>query len=63
MDRPFVYSGALPQATDLLVTNRNAMIALGYMLQAAFGTGVVVDVGAHAKPSTTTPVPNAACSM
>lgn len=43
MDRVIVYPGAIPQDTDVLWTNRRAMIAIGYALQAAFGTGTLVD--------------------
>jgi hypothetical protein len=43
MDRPIVYSGAIPLDTDLLGTNKDAMIGLGYALQAILGTGTVVD--------------------
>ena len=43
MDRNFVYPGSIPLDTDLLAINRNAMIGLGYLAQAALGTGVVVD--------------------
>lgn len=38
MDRLFVYPGSIPQDTDELNTNRNTMIALHGLLQAAIGT-------------------------
>jgi len=43
MDRIIVYPGGIPLDTDLLSTNRNAMVALGYLAQAALGSGTVVD--------------------
>lgn len=43
MDRNIVYPGSIPLDTDLLSTNRNAMIALGALAQATLGTGQVVD--------------------
>jgi hypothetical protein len=43
MDRGIVYPGAIPLDTDLLSTNRNAMVGLGFLARAAFGTGTVVD--------------------
>ena len=43
MDRPLVYPGSIPLDTDLLSSNRNAMIALGYLAQAVLGTAPVVD--------------------
>lgn len=43
MDRQMVYPGALPQDTDLLLTNKNAMVALGNALQMALGTTTQVD--------------------
>ncbi len=43
MDRILVYPGSIPLDTDLLNTNRNGMIALGYLAQAVLGTGTVVD--------------------
>jgi len=43
MDRSFVYPGSIPLDTDLLNTNRNAMIAIGALAQATLGTGTVVD--------------------
>ena len=43
MDRLMNYAGAIPLETDLLITNRNAMIAVGYALQGYLGQGTVVD--------------------
>ena len=43
MDRNIVYPGGIPLDTDLLVSNRNAMVALGALIGATFGTGQVVD--------------------
>jgi hypothetical protein len=43
MDRIFVYPGAIPQDTDILNSNRNPMIALGYLAQACLGSGTIVD--------------------
>lgn len=43
MDRTIVYPGSLPQDTDILQPQRNAMIALGFLAQAAFGTTTVCD--------------------
>lgn len=43
MDRLIVYPGATPLDTDLLNVQRYAHVALGYLAQAALGTGVVAD--------------------
>ncbi|MCC6717372.1 MAG: hypothetical protein IT555_05765 [Acetobacteraceae bacterium] len=43
MDRNIVYPGSIPLDTDLLATNRNAMVALGALMRAVLGTGAVVD--------------------
>ncbi len=43
MDRSLVYPGAIPLDTDLLVSNRNVMVALGALVGATLGTGQVVD--------------------
>ena len=43
MDRQIVYAGAIPLDTDLLSTQRNTMIALGYLAQATLGSTTVVD--------------------
>ena len=42
MDRQIVYSGQVPQTTDLLNTNRQAMIALAKLCADLFGTSTVV---------------------
>ena len=43
MDRNIVYPGSIPQDTDILYPNRNAMIGISALTAAALGTGVVVD--------------------
>ena len=43
MDRRIVYPGAIPLDTDLLSSERDAMVAIGYLAQATLGTGVVAD--------------------
>jgi len=43
MDRNLVYPGSIPLDTDLLAINRNAMIGLGFLAQAALGSNTVVD--------------------
>ncbi|MDY3551393.1 hypothetical protein R5W24_000469 [Gemmata sp. JC717] len=43
MDRIVVYQGQIPLETDLLSTNKNAMVALGYLMQAVLGTSVSVE--------------------
>jgi hypothetical protein len=43
MDRSIVYPGSIPLDTDLLNTNRNAMIGLGALIQAVLGSATVVD--------------------
>lgn len=43
MDRQIVYPGAIPLETDILNTNRNVLIALGFAMQAILGTSTVVD--------------------
>ncbi len=43
MDKILVYPGSIPLDTDILNTNRNSMIALGYLAQAVLGTNTVVD--------------------
>ena len=42
MDRVFTYAGAIPQDTDILNTNKNVLYGLGYLVQAALGTGTSV---------------------
>lgn len=41
-DRQIVYPGAAPADTDILGLQRDIMIAIGYLAQAAIGTGPVV---------------------
>jgi len=43
MDRILVYPGSIPLDSDLLNTNRDCMVALGFLAQAILGTGPVVD--------------------
>jgi hypothetical protein len=43
MNRNIVYPGAIPLDTDLLSINRNTMIALGFLMKAAFGAETVLD--------------------
>ncbi len=43
MDRILVYPGSIPLDTDMLNTNRNTMVALGYLAQAILGGNTVVD--------------------
>lgn len=43
MDRNIVYPGSIPQDTDILYPNRNAMVGIAALTAAALGTGVVVD--------------------
>ena len=43
MDRNIVYPGSIPLDTDLLKTNRHAMVALGALLRAVLGSSTVVD--------------------
>lgn len=50
MDRIMVYPGGIPLDTDILATNRNAMIALGYLAQMVLGGNPVVD-GLSCKPT------------
>lgn len=42
-DRIIVYPAAIPQDTDILNTNRNMMIALGYLAQMVLGVNTIVD--------------------
>ena len=51
MDRNIVYPGAIPLDTDLLLLNRNTMIALGYLAQLVMGANTVVD-GLACTPTT-----------
>ena len=43
MDRVIVYPGSIPLDTDMLSSNQNAMIAVGYLAQAVLGTSPVVE--------------------
>ena len=43
MDRNIVYPGSIPLDTDLLSTNRNAMVALGYLAQTVLGQNIIAD--------------------
>ena len=42
-DRPIVYPSAIPQDTDILNTNRFAMVALGYLAEACIGTTTAIN--------------------
>ena len=51
MDRTIVYPGSVPLDTDLLSTNRNAMVAVGALASATLGAGPVIDgLGVQAAP-------------
>lgn len=59
MDRRIVYPGAIPLDLDLLEPQRNTEIALGYLMQAAFGTTTIIDglaVSQQASPNMTVQV-------
>lgn len=43
MDRILVYPGSIPLDSDILNTNRETMVALGYLAQAVLGTNTVID--------------------
>jgi hypothetical protein len=43
MNRNIVYPGAIPLDTDILSVNQNTMIALGFIIRATMGTGIVAD--------------------
>jgi microcystin-dependent protein len=43
MDREIVYQGQIPLETDLLLTNKNTMVALGFLMRAVLGTSLSVD--------------------
>jgi hypothetical protein len=51
MDRNIVYPGGIPLDTDLLASNRNAMIAVGALIRATLGTAAVID-GLEVQPTT-----------
>lgn len=50
MDRSIVYPSSIPLDTDILSTNKNAMIGIGFLAQAVLGTNTVVD-GLACQPS------------
>lgn len=43
MDRNIVYPGSIPQDTDILYPNRNAMVGIAALTAATLGTNVVAD--------------------
>lgn len=43
MDRQIVYQGQIPLETDILNTNKNGMVALGYLMQSVLGTNLSLD--------------------
>ena len=43
MDRNIVYPGSIPQDTDILYPNRNAMVGIAALAAATLGTSTVVD--------------------
>jgi hypothetical protein len=51
MDRVIVYPGSIPLDTDILNTNRSAMVGLGYLAQVILGSDSVVD-GLACSPTT-----------
>lgn len=51
MDRQIVYQGQVPIETDVLLTNKNTMMALGFLMQAVLGTTLSVD-GLACTPNT-----------
>jgi hypothetical protein len=51
MDRSFVYPGSIPQDTDVLHASQWAMIAIGYLVQAAIGSNTFAD-GLACAPTT-----------
>ena len=42
MDRQIVYPASIPQDIDILNTNKNALVGLGFLAQDVLGTGTVV---------------------
>ena len=42
VDRQFAYAGAIPQDTDILSSEKNMLYGVGYLAQAALGTGTCV---------------------
>ena len=53
MDRNIVYPGSIPLDTDILSTNRNAMVGIAALTAAALGSNVVAD-GLACTPTTPT---------
>lgn len=53
VDRVIVYPASIPQASDLLQTNRNALIGIGLLAQELFGTSTVAS-GFACGPTTPT---------
>ena len=51
MDRNIVYPGSIPQDTDILYPNRNAMVGIAALTAATLGTSVLVD-GLSCTPTT-----------
>ncbi len=51
MDRQVVQIGAVPQDVDVLLTNKDVMVGLGYLIAATMGTSVPVD-GLACSPNT-----------
>lgn len=51
MDRNIVYPGSIPLDTDILSTNRNAMVGIAALTAATLGNGVVAD-GLACTPTT-----------
>ena len=51
MDRQVVQVGAVPQDVDVLLTNKDVMVGLGYLIAATLGTSVSVD-GLACAPTT-----------
>lgn len=43
MDRNIVYPSSIPLDTDILMLNRNVMVAFGFLAQACLGTNTIVD--------------------
>ena len=43
MDRVITWAGSLPLTEDMLHTNQNTLIAIGYLIRAAFGPCTTVD--------------------
>jgi hypothetical protein len=54
VDRVMVYTGELPETSDILNTNKFAMFGLGYSMRAVLGTNIIVD-GLACTPTSPTP--------